>query len=138
MSRTWAKIAANNMVENIIVADEEFISSQEGTWIETFDNPTANTGYNRASVGFHYNPEAHAFFGPRTADKKSHILDETFTWVIPTPCPIPDWWKNMSEEEKRTANNEVKSSVVAYVWDPEIGEWVDKGLTMADDPFIRE
>lgn len=73
----FAKIE-NNLVAQVIVADQEFVSSLDGLWVETFgtdfggpdrniedesQNPPAKRGY-YASVGFLYDDQKDQFSPP--------------------------------------------------------------------------
>ena len=119
----FAKID-NGIVSNVIVADNAFITDQDGMWIECFEqsedccNGTSNTHPrgNMASVGYSYDVLLDAFIPPKPypswvidettcrwiapvaypTDKKIYAWDETtLSWVeVAYPSPYPSWVKN--------------------------------------------
>jgi hypothetical protein len=52
----------DGVVTNVIVADQKFINSIEGNWVETFDDASAR--YNYAVIGGIYDPIDDAFIAP--------------------------------------------------------------------------
>lgn len=87
-------------VEQVIVADEDFVSTQPGKWVQTSYNTRGNVHYgpdgqpdggvalrgNYAGIGFTYDIEKDVFYSPQPFP--SWILDEsTWTWVAPVPYP---------------------------------------------------
>lgn len=108
----YAKIE-NNIVTTVIVAESEFISTLNGTWIQTSYNTYGgqhrNGGTplrkNYAGVGFTYDRELDAFIPPRPF--ASWTLDEdTCLWEPPTPRPndgkIYDWDEPTTSWVERT------------------------------------
>ena len=94
----FAKLDENNIVTQVIVADQEYITSQEGTWLET-----ANDGYrkNYAGIGYTYDESRDAFITPKPFN--SWVLNEdTCIWESPVAYPSDGKW---------------------YVWDEEIINW---------------
>jgi len=128
----WAKISSNGIVENIILADKEFINTQEDIWIESYKNATNTTGYNQAIIGGRYDFKHKAFIDPQPLGRLKFILDENFQWVSPTSEPYPSWWLALTEEEQKNLTYEQKNSIILWDWNDNIGEWVDTGKTLAD------
>lgn len=95
----YAKIIEGTVVE-VIVADEDYISELEGTWVQTSYN--SNIRKNYASVGGTYDSTRDAFINPKPYP--SWILDETTCQWNP-PVEIPD------KENK-------------YVWNEDTTSWV--------------
>ena len=95
----YAKIIEGTVVE-VIVADEDYISELEGTWVQTSYN--GNIRKNYASVGGTYDSIRDSFINLKPYP--SWILDET-TCQWDAPVEIPD------KENK-------------YVWDEDNQEWV--------------
>ena len=95
----YAKIIEGTVVE-VIVADEDYISELEGTWVQTSYN--SNIRKNYASVGGTYDSTRDAFINPKPYS--SWILDETTCQWNP-PVEIPD------KENK-------------YVWNEDTTSWV--------------
>lgn len=95
----YAKIIEGTVVE-VIVADEDYISELEGTWVQTSYN--SNIRKNYASVGGTYDSTRDAFINPKPYP--SWILDETTCQWNPS-VEIPD------KENK-------------YVWDEDTISWI--------------
>lgn len=94
----YAKIIEGTVVE-VIVADEDYISELEGTWVQTSYN--SNIRKNYASIGGTYDSTRDAFIHPKPYP--SWVLDEdTCQWNA--PVEIPD-----------TENK--------YVWDEDTKSW---------------
>lgn len=99
----FAKIDENGIVETVIVAEQDFIDTQEGTWVQTSYNTyggvhidpvtkKADGGtalrYNYAMIGGTYDSERDAFIPPKPYN--SWVLDEaTCTWEAPIDEPAP-------------------------------------------------
>jgi len=95
----YAKIIEGTVVE-VIVADEDYISELEGTWVQTSYN--SNIRKNYASVGGTYDSTRDAFIRPKPYP--SWILNET-TCQWNAPVEIPDI------ENK-------------YIWNEDITSWM--------------
>lgn len=104
----YAKISNDNIVEDVIVAEADFIETLEGRWIQTSYNTTGNTHtlggeplrYNFAGIGWYYDEVLDAFIPPKPYD--SWVLDEsTCLWCSPIPYPndggIYKWDENLLE-----------------------------------------
>lgn len=96
---TYAKIDDNDIVVNVIVADEEVIVElpDSSNYIQTSRNTMAGVHLlgkiplrmNYAAIGYTYDRERDAFIPPKLL--ASHILDEnTCTWIPPIPKPIKE------------------------------------------------
>jgi hypothetical protein len=92
----FAKID-NGIVSNVIVADNAFITDQDGMWIECFEqsedccNGTSNTHPrgNMASVGYSYDVLLDAFIPPKPYP--SWVFNqEMVRWEAPVPPPEDD------------------------------------------------
>ena len=90
----YAKIDENNIVTEIIVADQEYVDTLEGTWIQTSYN-THNGEHvlggtpirkNFAGVGSTYDAEKDAFI-PQKGYASWILNEETCQWEAPTPYP---------------------------------------------------
>jgi len=80
----FAKIDDNNIVTEIIVAEQDFIDTLEGTWVQTSYNKTIRKNY--AGVGFTYDSDRDAFISP--CKFNSWTLNETTCqWEPPIPYP---------------------------------------------------
>ena len=98
----FAKIE-NGIVTNVIVAEQEFIDTQSGTWIQTSYNTRGNVHYgqdgepdggvalryNYAGVGYIYNEDNDVFYPPQPYE--SWTLNETTClWEAPVAMPQDD------------------------------------------------
>lgn len=96
----FAKVE-NGIVTQVIVAEQDFVDTQEGTWIQTSYNARAGVHYgpdgnpdgapclrkNFAAIGYIYDSNLDAFYEPQPF--ASWILDEdTCQWRPPHPAPI--------------------------------------------------
>ena len=92
----FAKVL-NGLVIDVIVAENDFfdtfVDTSPGEWIQTSYNtyggkhPEGNPlRYNYASIGFHYDREADAFYAPQPY--ASWVLNtETYLWEAPVAYP---------------------------------------------------
>jgi len=75
----------NNTVIKVIVAEQDFIDTQSGTWIETTMDGSLRKNY--ASVGHTYDEPRDAFIAPKPFN--SWILNEnTCQWEPPIAYPV--------------------------------------------------
>ena len=90
----FAKINENNIVTQVIVAEQDFMDMIQGEWIQTSYNTYGGKHllggtplrYNYAGIGYIYNREHDAFYAPQLYN--SWILNkETFIWEPPIPYP---------------------------------------------------
>lgn len=79
----FAKLDAFNVVLKVIVADQEFIDTQPGTWIPADINGVSPKNY--PGIGYKYNADLVAFIAPKPYP--SWELDENCKWQAPTPIP---------------------------------------------------
>ena len=88
----FAKIE-NGLVTQVIVAEQDFIDTQEGTWVQTSYNTRGNQHPegrplrgNYAGIGYTYDQINDVFYTPQPY--ASWTLDNaTWTWQAPTPMP---------------------------------------------------
>lgn len=106
--RYWAKVNKDNIVEDMIVASEEFILSGEAgdpkCFKETYKPSEIHSQdqkirVNAAGVGSMYDPNADVFYNPKPFD--SWVLNkQTWQWESPIPCPEPPHLFKWDEDEK--------------------------------------
>jgi hypothetical protein len=93
----FAKIE-NGIVVNVVVAEKDWIDTQQGQWVQTSYNTQAGKHLlngtplrkNYAGIGFTYDEERDAFIPPKPTQYPSWILDEeTCQWKAPKPWPDP-------------------------------------------------
>lgn len=110
----FANVDANNVVIQVIVAEQDFIDSgamgDPSMWIQTSYNTIAGEHVagkaplrkNFAGVGYTYDPDRDAFVPPKP--NSTFILDEDkCIWIPPVAEPL------LSDAEKATGKE--------YVWD---------------------
>jgi hypothetical protein len=104
-------------VEQVIVADQDFIDTQPGKWVQTSYNTKGNVHYgangepdggvalrgNYAGIGYTYDIQNDVFYAPQPF--ASWILN-TSTWLWEAPVPYPNDGK-------------------AYQWDEATQSWVE-------------
>ena len=108
----YAKIE-NEIVMRVIVAEQDFIDTQEGTWVQTSYNTyggqhtLGNTPLrkNYAGVGYTYDSTRDAFYGPQPYP--SWVLDDNTCWWEP-PVAYPD-----DDDDKK------------YIWDEDTTSWIE-------------
>ena len=112
----FAKVE-DGIVTQVIVAEQDFVDTQEGTWVQTSYNTHGGVHYssetfepdggvalrkNYAGIGYIYDSDRDAFYAPQPYP--SWILnEESCLWEAPTPMP---------QDEN------------IYGWDEEIIGWV--------------
>jgi hypothetical protein len=91
----FAKVNAQGIVEQVIVAEQDFINTlpDASSWVQTSYNTSAGKHpegrplrKNYAGIGFRYDPVRDAFIPPKTF--ASWVLnEETCLWNPPIPHP---------------------------------------------------
>jgi hypothetical protein len=102
----FAKVNLEGEVENVIVAEQEFINTLSGNWVQTSYNTIGGVHKlggtplrkNYAGIGFTYDPNRDAFIPPKPYP--SWILNEdTCQWESPVLCPTDGRLFEWNEEE---------------------------------------
>ena len=110
----YAKIE-NGIVMQVIVAEQDFIDTQEGTWVQTSYNTYGGRHLlggtplrkNYAGTGYIYDDNKDAFYKPKPY--ASWTLNETTCyWEPPTPYPDDD-----------------DGLYKKYLWDEDATSWVE-------------
>ena len=100
----YAKVV-DGIVENVIVADQEWIDGLDGQWVQTSYNTSGGVHVdggtplrkNFAGIGMSYNADRDAFYAPQPY--ASWTLDEeTCLWEAPTAKPDDDKLYNWDED----------------------------------------
>ena len=116
----FAQIDENNIVTQVIVADQTMIDSGKlGTpsdWIETFSGDEPPIRYNSAGIGYTYDRVNDAFIAPKHADHGSWTLDANFQWQPPVAYPL---------------NGE------SHKWDDDAGKWIQTTGPVEKVPICR-
>ena len=98
----FAKIDKNNIVTEVIVAEQDFINSglvgDSFLWVQTSYN--GNFRKNYAGVGYTYDSDNDAFYAPKPY--ASWLLD-SITYLWGAPIAYPDDGKNYSWNEDTTS-----------------------------------
>lgn len=76
----FAQVDDNNIVTNVIVADDDFISKQSGTWVETWLDGGSRA--NHAGIGHTYNPVNDVFYEPPPS-QTALLNSTTWQWYEP-------------------------------------------------------
>jgi hypothetical protein len=90
-------------VEQVIVADADFIATQPGKWVQTSYNTKGNVHYgpdgepnggvalrgNYAGIGYTYDIVADVFYAPKPTTEGNWVLN-TSTWLWEAPVPMPE------------------------------------------------
>jgi hypothetical protein len=123
----FAQIDENNIVVQVIVAEQDFIDTLDNpeSWIQTSYNTRGGVHYshdsnepdggiplrkNYAGIGFTYDPELDAFIPPKPY--ASWLLNtDTCMWEPPTPKP------ELTEEQ-------IAEGQAYYNWDEDSLSWV--------------
>ena len=104
----------DGVVTTVIVAEQDFIDTRSGTWVQTSYNTQAGVHTlggtplrkNYAGIGYVYDAERDAFYAP--SPYPSWVLDEdTCTWEAPIAYP-----SDASEEK-------------LYTWDESTLSWIE-------------
>jgi hypothetical protein len=109
----YAKIE-DGVVTNVIVAEQDFIDTQEGTWVQTSYNTRSGVHLNGktplrknyAGIGYTYDSTRDAFYPPQPYP--SWVLNET-TCQWDSPVAVP----NDASDDKQ------------YTWDEDTTSWVE-------------
>ena len=81
----FAKVE-DGIVTNVIVAEQEYIDTVEGTWVETSSNHSFRKQY--AGIGDTYDSAKDIFI--KQQPLPSYVLNENDEWNPPIPYPDPD------------------------------------------------
>ena len=113
----FAKIE-NGIVTTVIVAEREFIDTQDGTWVQTSYNTHGNVHYgqdrqpdggvalrgNYAGIGYTYDETNDVFYAPKPYT--SWILNtSTWCWEAPISKPDDDKFYTWDEDVYQADNN---------------------------------
>ena len=99
IGKEFAKIDNNNIVEQVIVAEQDFIDTLDGTWIETSEGLRKQ----RAGIGMTYDKDKDIFVLPKPFD--SWTLDSNSDWQPPKAMPA--------------------DGPKSYYWDEETQDWIN-------------
>ena len=102
----FAKVV-DGIVTSVIVAEQDFVDTQEGTWVQTSYNTSGgvhslgNTPLrkNYAGIGYLYNEGRHAFHSPQPYASWT-LNEDTCFWESPVPYPsegVHEWDEDNQE-----------------------------------------
>lgn len=93
----FAEIDKDGVVVRVIVAEQEFIDSLPGTYVQTSYNGTIRKNF--AGTGFTYDKARDAFIAPKPFP--SWVLNEsTCRWEAPVPVPNDGGYHEWDEQSK--------------------------------------
>ena len=110
----YAKIK-NGIVVDVIVAEQDFIDTQEGDWVQTSYNTHGGVHKNGetplrknyAGIGMTYDATRDAFYSPQPYPSWT-LNDDSCIWEAPTAMP---------------------DDGLLYTWDESTTTWVEEGST---------
>ena len=87
----FAEIGPDNVVLRVIVAEQDFVDSQPGRWLQTSYNTRGGVHVlggvpfrkNYAGIGYTYDAERDAFI-PSKPEDATGLDEETCLWIVPT------------------------------------------------------
>ena len=95
----FAKLDSNNIVENVIVAEQDFINSglvgDSFLWVQTSYNNNFRKNY--AGIGFTYDSTRDAFIPPQPYPSWT-LNEDTCQYDSPVPYPTDDKMYNWNED----------------------------------------
>tara|TARA_R110001606_G_scaffold141597_1_gene280817 strand:+ start:158 stop:523 length:366 start_codon:yes stop_codon:yes gene_type:complete len=117
----FAKIE-NGRVVTVIVAEKDFIDTQEGTWVQTSYNTFGGQHSlggtpmrkNYAGIGYHYDYVIDAFYAPQPWPSWS-LNQDTCWWEPPTPYPDDD-----------DDDDDDDGPYKKYLWDEDTTSWIER------------
>lgn len=99
----FAKVV-NNIVVQVIVAEQEYIDTLSGNWIQTSYNTKGGQHpqnkplrKNYAGIGYTYDPDRDAFIPPQSYPSWT-LNEDTCLWDPPVPYPTDDKFYRWNEE----------------------------------------
>ena len=81
----FAKIE-DGLVTNVIVAEQDFIDSQDGTWVQTSYNTRGGKHYDQDGNGYTFDSDKDAFYSPKLYPSWT-LNDATCQWEPPVAYP---------------------------------------------------
>tara|TARA_R110000868_G_scaffold10560_2_gene51421 strand:+ start:2205 stop:2537 length:333 start_codon:yes stop_codon:yes gene_type:complete len=92
----FAKVV-NNIVTQVIVADQVWVDSLDGTWVQTSYNTQGGVHLlgdtalrkNYAGIGYTYDSDRDAFYLPQPFPSWT-LNEDSCIWEAPTPMPKDD------------------------------------------------
>ena len=110
----FAKVE-NGLVTQVIVAEQDFVDTQEGTWVQTSYNTRGGVHYNPetgepdggvalrknyAGMGFTYDSDRDAFIPPQPYPSWN-LNENTCLWEAPVPYPTDEKRYNWNEDTQQ-------------------------------------
>ena len=125
----FAKIE-NGVVTTVIVAEQDFVDSQVGTWVQTSYNTYGGQHLlggtplrkNYAGTGYTYDSTRDAFYAPQPYP--SWTLNET-TYLWEPPVTYPNDGKDYAWKESTTSWVAYPDDGKDYTWNEDTTSWVE-------------
>jgi hypothetical protein len=115
----FAKVE-NGIVTQVIVAEQDFVDTQEGTWVQTSYNTYGGVHYspetrepdggvalrkNYAGIGYIYDSDRDAFYAPQPYPSWT-LNESSCIWEAPIPMPddenMYEWDEDAYQEDNTT------------------------------------
>ena len=94
----YAEIDADGVVLRVIVAEQDFIDTQPGIFVQTSYNATIRKNF--AGIGFTYDETRDAFLPPKPYPSWL-LIEDTCQWEAPVPKPEDSISYSWDEENKK-------------------------------------
>jgi|TARA_R110000765_G_C18859324_1_gene599849 hypothetical protein len=138
----FAKVVDNIVVE-VIVADQDWVDGLQGTWVQTSYNTLGGVHYapnsstpdggvalrkNYAGIGYTYDASRDAFYMPQPYPSWT-LEEETCFWLCPSPYPDDgeDYYWNETNTQWELYMSQFPPAPddgEDYRWDDESEQWV--------------
>jgi len=100
----FAKVV-NNIVTQVIVADQEWVDALDGEWVQTSYNTQGGVHLlgdtplrkNYAGIGYTYDSDRDAFYAPQPFPSWT-LNEDSCIWEPPTPMPKDDKFYGWDED----------------------------------------
>ena len=125
----FAKIESG-IVTQVIVAEQDFVDTQVGTWVQTSYNTHGGQHLlggtplrkNYAGIGYVYDSTRDAFYAPQPYP--SWTLDET-TCLWESPVAYPNEGKDYAWNESTTSWVAYPDDGKNYIWNESSTSWIE-------------
>ena len=122
----FAKILGNRVIE-VIVAEQDFIDTLEGEWVQTSYNTRGNVHYDQGDP-----PEPDGGVALRGNFAGTNMIYDRVNDVFYEPQPFPSWtlntetwqWEAPVPLPDDAGRNPLQEEMNVYLWDERNQQWV--------------